>query len=75
MEKMEIMVAGHHFTFSPFTLYDNSYYFVQTGVLNFKMALVDGELKIINPDELPAWLIDLEERISDAIFSRNKVAS
>lgn len=75
MEKTEIIVAGRHFSFSPFTLYDGGYYFVETVVLKFKMALMNGELKLINPNELPEWLINLEEKLSDAIFSKNKLAS
>lgn len=75
MEKMEITVAGHRFNFSPFSLYDKGYYFLHTGALDFKMVLIDGELKLINPGELPVWLTELEERLSDAIFSKTELAS
>ena len=71
METFEMNITGRNYSFSLVTFQEDIFYTVVTEDITFKMALVDGDLKIINPAQLPPWILELEEKLSDAVFSRS----
>lgn len=73
MVHVEIIVAqidGHEVKIIP-TSDDagKTQYNVQLSDRSFTMVLVEFEYKIVNPASLPQWIIALENRLSDLIFS------
>lgn len=71
MDTFEKTVAGHNVKFIPYVEGNETKHTVEIGDKTFTMVIVEERFKIVNPDSLPAWITDLEDDLSDAIFAKD----
>jgi hypothetical protein len=60
-------IARHHFHFKV-NDEDNALAEVSCGEYRFKMVFIEDHFKILSPENLPHWIINLEPELSEAII-------